>query len=594
VVVALGGLLVAEAAVAQAPQPLTPRGAPSPAPQAPPVQQRQAPQPTEAAPGTLLPQRIEAAPLGTIDPDAAGVLTREQGGFGQDMWQGTRRGIVEEMLPELPVRTASPALRSLMRRLLLSTANPPASEPKAEKSESLIGLRVEQLAAMGDTNAVEQLLKVAPARSTDAALARSEVDTLLLENDTARACPLIAGQAGVSDAMYWRKAYVFCLALAGEHDKAALGAQLARERGDPDSTFQDLLMTLIGWGKPKIDKMPNAQPLHFAMARAAKVPLPADVLSANHPAILRTVATNPSLGNELRVEAAERAEAVGVLDTRVLRDLYSSINFTKDQLEKPLSAAQSDRSPTSRALLYRRATHESVPIAVAQVVQQALTLAREGGRYQSQARVYRDIIGSLVPSRDLVWFAPEASRALLAAGNAQGAETWYEILRASAVTDERAAAVRDRLTPLARLAGAVPDSDWKPAAAAAWLAASGTKEDGTAVPVNELRMRAAIMFNLLEAMGDIVSDAEWEKILSAPPIGSAVMPNPTLWRQANTAAVSGRVGETVLLNAVLVGQGELGLIDSTVLRIAIENLRGVGLVQEARALAVEAAISAGL
>ena len=597
-VVALGCLIGAgEPVSAQAPQPLSPQVRPpvqQGAPQQQPPQRAPSAPVENPAPGTLMPQRIEATPLGAIDPDSAGVLAREQGGFGLDMWQGTRRGIVEEMLPELPARTVSPTLRDLMRRLLLSTATAPAADPKSVKTESLIGLRVEQLAAMGDTAAVEQLLKVAPSRSTDAALARSEVDFLFLDNDTARACPLVASQVGATDALYWRKAYVFCLALAGEHDKAALGAQLLREQGDKDKVFFDLLDTLSGWARPKIDRMPNAQPLHLVMARAAKVALPGDVLASNHPAILRTIATNPSLGNELRLEAAERAEAVGVLDTKVLRDLYSSINFSKDQLEKPLSAAQSDRSSLPRALLYRRATQETVPTALAQVVHQALSLARDGGRYQSQARVYRDVLAKLAPSRDLVWFAPEASRALLAAGDAVGAETWYEILRASAILDERAAGLRDRLTPLARLAGAIPDEEWKPEAAAAWLRATSTKDDGTPENINEVRLRAALMFNLLEAMGDIVNDSEWEKILIASPLGTAIIPNGAVWRQANTAAVAGRVAETVMLNAVMVGQGNLGQIDATVLRTAVENLRGVGLVKEARALAVEAALSAGL
>jgi hypothetical protein len=42
------------------------------------------------------------------------------------------------------------------------------------------------------------------------------------------------------------------------------------------------------------------------------------------------------------------------------------------------------------------------------------------------------------------------------------------------------------------------------------------------------------------------------------------------------------------------GPGPTGEVDPTVLRFVIESLRGVGLVDEARALAVEAAVSAGI
>ena len=46
-----------------------------------------------------------AIDLAAIDPESIGPLNREQGGFDFDMWAGTRRGLVESMLPEMPART---------------------------------------------------------------------------------------------------------------------------------------------------------------------------------------------------------------------------------------------------------------------------------------------------------------------------------------------------------------------------------------------------------------------------------------------------------------------------------------------------------
>ena len=586
---------------AQRPQSLAPRtlepAAPPPAqttqpaqaqpPQVQPAQPSEAVVPAEAGTGSVVPLGVEAAPLAAIDPDSVGPLSRDQGGFDFDMWSGTRRGVVESMLTQMPAATVSPTLRSLMHRLLLTSAKAPAGEAK----KSLVALRATELAAMGDAAGVEALLNATPSRDTDPALLRIEADSLFLESDNARVCALVASQSGTSSDVYWRKADIYCQVLAGEQDRAALSADLLRDHGDKDALFFDLFDTLTGAAKPKIDSMAKAQPLHIAMARAAKIALPADIVTSNQPAILRMVATTPSLPAEQRIDAAERAESMGVIDVKVLRELYAGISFTKDQLDKALSTAQSERSALSRALLYVRATRETVPTALAQVIQQALTLARGTGRYQTQARVYRDMIAGLAPTSDLLWLAPEASRALISGGDQTNVNRWFDLLRASAVLDEKSALVRNRLIPLARIAGVISDEDWNPDAIAAWYNAASVTEANTPADPDDVRAQAVLLFNLLEATGDTVPEAQWEKTVSG---GSAVVPNAALWRQLNAASVAGRVGETIMLSAVAMGPAPLGETDATVLRFVVESLRGVGLVGEARGLAIEAAVSAGI
>jgi hypothetical protein len=297
------------------------------------------------------------------------------------------------------------------------------------------------------------------------------------------------------------------------------------------------------------------------------------------------------LPSEQRLEAAERAEAMGVLETKVLRDIYTGMTFPKDQLDKALSIAQSEKTATSRALLYARASRETVPTALAQIVQQALILARGSARYQTQARVYRDMVMGLPPSRDLLWLAPEAARALLATGPATQANAWFDILRASAVLDEQSQRMRDRLLPLARIAGVIQDPDWSADAVGNWYKAASAIEGANPPDPDDVRAQAIMLFNLLEATGDTVPDAQWEKTISG---GSTVVPNAALWRQLQSASIAGRVGETIMLSSVALGPGSTGEADPTVLRFVVESLRGVGLVNEARALAVEAAVSAGI
>ncbi|HEC14305.1 MAG TPA: hypothetical protein ENI72_00975, partial [Rhodospirillales bacterium] len=106
---------------------------------------------------------VQIDSLKTIDPDTAGVLGDGEGGFGIDMWNGTPRGVVDVFLPNLPVSSASPAMRDLMHRLLLTIAAVPKGAD--EKNEGgLIELRTKLLADMGDFDGVNRLLDAVPGR----------------------------------------------------------------------------------------------------------------------------------------------------------------------------------------------------------------------------------------------------------------------------------------------------------------------------------------------------------------------------------------------------------------------------------------------
>ena len=70
--------------------------------------------------------------------------------------------------------------------------------------------------------------------------------------------------------------------------------------------------------------------------------------------------------------------------------------------------------------------------------------------------------------------------------------------------------------------------------------------------------------------------------------------DPALWHSLRAAAADKRLGETVLLVLVALGQRDLAQASPLTLSAVIVALRQVGLDAEARALAVEAAIAAGV
>jgi len=581
-------------------------------------------QPVEAETG------IQIDSLRAINPETVGTLTSENGGLGTGMWAGTSRSLVERLLPRLPVGATSATMRDLMRRLLLTAASAPEG---AATGSSLAVLRVEALAAMGDLVGVNSLLNAFPGQTQDQKLIRIEANARFLANDNGRACPLAANQIQDSDAPYWQKAWAFCQVLAGQTDRAALGVSLLREIGDGDEVFFALFDGLAVSEPPVIVSLPDPTSLHLAMARVAKAQLPVDVISSNHPGVLRAVAMSPNASKGLRLEAAELAEATGVLPIDALRQLYTSVQFSEQDLANPLSRAEVEFGPMVRALLYHTSLIQTVPIAQAEAVARAFALARDEGRYASAVRVFMPVLKRIPPSAELIWFAPEAVRAFMSVGDDQGVSTWFQLMRAAALFNPDGKKAIATALPVARLVGSAEARDWTGDSIAEWREAISEGEDAA--------VKTVLLFNLIEGLGDSVPEAAWDSLMTGEGRVSVSMPDMGVWRRlvklaepappapaaAQAAQVEAepqaadatstlvtsqilglpaetlpsaevrepeRVGETVLIVLLALGDGGPMRADPLLLRQVLLTLRRAGLASEARAMAVEAALAAGL
>jgi hypothetical protein len=562
-----------------------------------------------------IPLAINIQELEKLDSDSIGTLTKGSGGFGISMWEGTNRSLIDKLLPKLPINSSSRAMRSLIRRLLLSAAKAPGisntikdkivSEQPGEKASiisteinltgKLLSMRIERLLAMGDLLGATNLLNVAPNRDTDPMLLKNQINVLFLSNDNARACSLVLQRGTNFEPSYWQKSLVYCQALAGEIAKANLGADLLREIGEKDPTYFGLLNLLLNQEKFMITSLTEPSPLHFSMIRAAKIKLPKNFTSSNNAAVLKTIATSPNMDPALRIETAERAEAVGALQTTVLRELYASVNFPKEILDNALSQSTKDRSALSRALLYRKALNERIPTAKAEILSIVFKIAREDGKFHSAARLYHHILRDVPATKDLVWFAPEAARALLAAGDSLSAESWFNVLvPTTGLSGKKAVVLRDHLAPLARLTGQLPDEKWNEKQLDNWWKFEIESSEKKSVNFSIVYGRATLLYSLLEALGDRVPARRWEPLLKSTLQPSIIMPPTPLWRMLNQAVTEVKLAETVLLSMLMLGEFGPTQVNPIVLRQVIISLRRVGLHSDARALALEAAVAAGL
>lgn len=525
---------------------------------------------------------VEVSPLQAIDPDSAGVLDQSKGGFGVDMWAGASRALVQRLLPQLPAAAPSPVMHDLMRRLLLSVATAPAGE---RGEQGLVALRIERLAAMGDAEGVKELLAVAP-KGTDEALSRTRVESNFLADDIKSACDEVGKNIAQYPTAYWQKAFAFCQTVGGEKEKARLAVSLLREgEADKDPAFFALAAVLFGDSKKKADIASAPSALEIAMLRAAKQPLPAAATESDNAAVLKAVAAYADADPVIRIKAAERAEAAGVLPADQMAKIYSEITFKPDEIDNALSEAEKDGGPRGRALLYQAAVKQGVSSARAEVLQAAWKMARKAGVYGTSARVNAPLLFELTPSSELTWFAAEAGRALFVANERSRALAWYDF--AAGAHDTDAQKIQTQLWPVAVLSDTEKHVTVNDDAVKQWLAAE--KE----LNADGWQDRAALFLGLMNALGEATDPTARDSLIDAAH-AQTDMPGLALWISLGQATDDNRIGETVLLSMLALGSAGPGGASAIVDQGAVASLAAVGLGDEARRLAIEAAVGHGL
>ncbi|MFQ5775987.1 MAG: hypothetical protein ACE5GS_15810 [Kiloniellaceae bacterium] len=533
-------------------------------------------------------QGIEINPLEEIAPDSIGTLSPEEGGFGADMWRGTERLVAERLLRRLPRDMHSRTMRELARRLLLSVASPPAESvpPEAPSQSALLALRIERLALLGEVPALNRLLSVVPGRHEDESISRIRVDGLLLARQFDEACRLVRNRiASYHELPYWQKALVFCQMAAGEVDKGMLGLDLLREQGVADDpTFFALANAFMGVEADLPDDT-ELSPLHFAMLQAAGAPLPSGAVWRASPGLLFALANAPSADLEQRAQAAELVCAKGQLDGAVLAEIYQSFSFAAEELGNALGAVESLEGPRARALLYQAARNETLPATRAEVLRVALQRAERAGLYQALVPVLVPLIAEIEAVPELAWFATTAGRALYAAGRHEEASAWLTLGRQEAIISPQASAAVAVLWPYSRLAGgAALTTDGNLAAWRAMREGMG----GRALGRSQSLLRASF-----QALGER-DPLPWSLIAANGEPVSRLLPNAALLYALEEASDARRIGETVLLSLVVLGEGGPAQSHTLALGAVLSALTRVGLEREARALAIEAALANGV
>jgi hypothetical protein len=283
--------------------------------------------------------------------------------------------------------------------------------------------------------------------------------------------------------------------------------------------------------------------------------------------------------DELRL--AEQAAALGRMSLIQLRRIYQQFPFTPEELSAPLSDAKQDNSPRRRALLFRAATGQQVPTAIAEVLKIALELARPQGLYELTVGLYGPYIQQFKASFALRWIAYEAGPAQFYLGEFCKGKKWRRYLENIAPNDQHARKALKRYWVLEALSGVVDSSKIEQEDIKTWLRTVTTQDPGKAN--REIRLT----YWMLDALGVQLTVGNWDAVLSS-------------WRSQEVrgqlaelvqAAAQSQQYEVVALAAILIGNRPLRQVPPYQMAKILSALAQVGLAEDARRLAVEVAIS---
>ncbi len=612
---------ITAAASAQTPTPQVAPAAPPSAPRAivPPAQLTPPAAPL-SEPTSSASRAIEVGVLEELGVERVGLLDEASGGLPNAMWDGSDPTLVRSLLARIPRRMPSLAMRTLAHNLLLPAARQPRSksetldaneavdDPAVPKQPWLLEARVAALAGMGDWTSVNALLELVPQDRLSDVLVRTRVDGLLIAGNTEGACA--AGQAALSRQpdTHWQKLLVYCQFASKQASAAQLGLSLLREQGLDDPIFFWAADVMQGQRPTAPAGLQRVQPLELVMLRAAGRAFPEAMMRGDDPTVLRVAAPMPQppleeeklnaaqkkertrVLQESRIMMSERAVALGVLDPEMLRARYLDLNLSQDAKPITLEDATAD-NVRARVMMFQAARKQTASVARAEVIAKALTLSRAdrgqtGPDFVTVSRLYAPMLVDLAPSPDLLWFAGTAARGLLAAGMPDKAQSWFDLVHQMARGSTDAGEIADSLFVIEHLAMPSARTNLTPRSLRAWQAT---------IPASAGAQPRQTLLSLLSALGDPINATEWLPVMAAlPPASVSNMPPPAIWQGLSLAARDARLGAAAAFALVALGEGGPHLSSQLTLRHVIENLIIAGREDEARLLAIEAALVQGL
>ena len=329
-----------------APAPSAPPASPgSPPPGPPPAQPPSAPQPglSPFAPTTLTPPDAATTDEDEVDPadleirydvppaqrrslDQIGFLGAEEGGLPANAFGQTGGAFLNGLVK----RTRGPLISRwgtiMARRALVSRTDTPRNVNGAD----WVASRAWLLLRMGETVGARTLIEQVDAPDYSKALYQVAMPVFMASADPAGLCSVADAAAQALKSNDWRVARAICAGLAGEQGRASALLTETRRRGWASGIDYLLAQKIIGAGfngrravTIQWDDVEGLNAWRYGLAVATGVEPPSSLYDGYGRQVSGWRVLSAALPLASRIQASDRAAALGTISNAAMVDLYS-------------------------------------------------------------------------------------------------------------------------------------------------------------------------------------------------------------------------------------------------------------------------------
>jgi hypothetical protein len=506
-----------------------------------------------------------------FDAKPTGFLTVQTGGMPADAWNGTSLTTAKSLVAALPAAPRSRALRDLQFKVMVSQLTPP--RPDGSPPPSLFALEVDKLAAMGEGESLNEMVRGAGGYR-DPAMAAVAANALMLAGERETGCAIV--RSGPTAEPFARRADIACKLAAG--DNAGALAAAAPLRGS-DPSLARLAEVAAGALSPSAAPLDQLDGPAMVMLDLAHVPVPANLLRTTEPPVMRALVVHRALPMAARIDIAERGEALAIIESARLSDLYR--DALRERASLPAATAR-------RARLVTAARDANNPDDVMRSVSAVYAESRGSPLFPTIARASAAGLLNLPAKPEYANVAQEAMRGFLLLGDKQRTAAWTRLALTAARSNARAMMALDRLMPLVAIAGIDDPQQLPPEEVNRWYEVIRGDDAARAA------QRGYLLLELFRATGIDMPPGATQLPESPPASARLVMPDAGSLQGLASAAAGRRRAEAALWASVAAGDVALNEIHPAGVAAIVRGLRQVGEDQTARLFAIEVAIAYGL
>jgi hypothetical protein len=353
-------------------------------------------------------------------------MAPDASGLPLELWRGLDLKTLEELLAGLDLPPRSPALHQLWRRMLLSSAMPPAGAPN---NEHFVALRLEALYRSGLLADMEAVIagESAPGPIVQTLRARRDIGLGQREAGCQAITALAAPSSGLPGRLKGETQLLagYCAAAANDTHAAGLAADLAREEGVEAELPLMVLASFVAGAKPRLALPKRVLLLDYRFLELLGPVDALQIFDKAEPALLAMLAGDAQGDARVQIAATEAALRLNALAPETVVQTYRRQSLSGAGGIDP--AAHHADPLLRRALFFQAADVARAPEQRARFLRAILDDARRSGSYLQMARVVAPVLAGLQPTPDLAWFAETGVEAALVAGEFGRARHWAEM-----------------------------------------------------------------------------------------------------------------------------------------------------------------------